>query len=93
MHILILFADICKIFLGAFFGAACAFEYERRSKRDEKMKKQMVALRMLNSHSPHALIAFWFIHKQFLVLKSKIQTVDLIATIPECNEASDNSNG
>jgi len=67
MHILILFADICKIFLGAFFGAACAFEYERRSKRDEKMKKQMVALRDAQFSLASRINSLLVIHKQFLV--------------------------
>jgi hypothetical protein len=45
MDAFILVADILKIFLGAFFGAACAFAYERRLRRDEDRNKRTVALR------------------------------------------------
>ncbi len=44
-QVLLFISDILKIFLGAFLGAACAFIYERRRKKDEDYFKRQTALR------------------------------------------------
>ena len=66
MHMLTFVVDILKIFLGAFFGTACAFLYERHRKREDERHRRTVALR----DTQFALIArinsLLVIHKQFL---------------------------
>jgi len=58
--------DISKIFLGAFFGAFCAFEYERRRKRDEERSKQTVALRDAQFALAARINTLLVIHEQHL---------------------------
>jgi hypothetical protein len=71
MQVLTLVADVLKIFLGAFFGAACAFAYERRRKRDDERHERTVALR----DAQFALIArinsLLVIHKQHLAPQAR----------------------
>ena len=59
-------ADILKIFLGALFGAACAFAYERRRKQDEERHKRTVALRDAQFALVARINSLLIIHNQHL---------------------------
>jgi len=45
MYILRFVAELLKIFLAAFLGAACAFAYERRKRLDEEGERRTLSLR------------------------------------------------
>ncbi|MFC1461512.1 hypothetical protein ACFLQR_03215, partial [Verrucomicrobiota bacterium] len=45
MQILSLIAEVLKIFLAAFLGAACAFAYERRKRLDDELERRPFSLR------------------------------------------------
>jgi len=71
MHILWLIVDILKVFLGAFFGAAFAFAYECRRKKNEELSQRIISLR----DSQFALVArvnsLLIINKQYLKMQAQ----------------------
>lgn len=71
MHILALVADVLKIFLGAFFGAACAFTYERRRKRDDARYNRTVAMRDAQFALNARINSLLVIHKQYLATQAR----------------------
>jgi hypothetical protein len=92
MNTFALIVDISKIFLGAFFGAFCAFAYERRRKRDEERSKRTSALRDAQFALSARINALLVIHKQYLepqttnsnrwVVLSPVLTVTTSPVIP-----------
>jgi len=68
-----LIADIAKIFLGAFFGAACAFAYERRRKSDEEQSRRSVVLRDAQFALIARIIRLLNVHQDYLVPQEKNQ--------------------
>ena len=66
MHVFALIFDVLKIFLGAFFGAACAFEYERRRRRDDERQKRTIALRDAQFALTARVNSLLNVHKQHL---------------------------
>jgi len=63
--------DVIKIFLGAFFGAACAFAYERRRKKDEERSKRTIALRDAQFAILTRINSLLVIHTQHLASQAK----------------------
>jgi hypothetical protein len=66
MNALLFTADLLKIFLAAFLGAACAFAYERRKKKEEDSVRRTTALRMAQFALSTRVNSLLIIHKQFL---------------------------
>lgn len=66
MHIMWFVAELLKIFLAAFLGAACAFAYERRKRLDEAREKRIVSLRDAQFALQSRINSFLVIATQYL---------------------------